>query len=243
MQALLPAAWQKLVAWLPSLWPGRKPNPATQAASVGALGFDTDTALTASSAAAFAAAGFSFAIRYLSRQTPESASDLSAAEAALILDAGLRLMAVQHVAPAGWTPSAALGSQYGQAAVQNAQAATLPKGMNLWLDLEGVASNVDSAQVTDYCNSWFSAVTAAGYLPGLYIGANNGLQLPQASLQCEYFWQSASRINQSPNIGYCLLQSLASDALIAGVSYDQNRVQADSQGKTPIWACALQESS
>ena len=73
-------------------------------APVGAHGFDTDTKLTAATARKLRQAGFDFGIRYVSRAESEAPSDLTANETSAILNAGLALMAVQHVAKAGWLP-------------------------------------------------------------------------------------------------------------------------------------------
>ena len=140
-----------------------------EAAPAGATGFDTDTKLTASSASAFAAAGFRFAIRYLTRDAPEADTDLTRSEALDILDAGLALMAVQHVAPSGWVPSASLGAEYGAYAAANARSVGLPYGVSVWLDLEGVAEGTPTIDVIAYCNAWYDPVAAAGYVPGLYV--------------------------------------------------------------------------
>ena len=62
-------------------------------AQPGAHGFDAATALNSHAAATFRQAGFAFCIRYLSRGLGQQPGDLTAAEAGLILDAGLALMA------------------------------------------------------------------------------------------------------------------------------------------------------
>src|SRR5690242_13720328 len=108
------------------------------AALPGAQGFDANTILTAQTASRLRQAGFVFCIRYLSRAEGQQSGDLSAIEAERILDAGLALMAIQHVEGAGWTPSAELGTNYGLAAAANAHEVGLPGGVNVWLDLEGI---------------------------------------------------------------------------------------------------------
>jgi hypothetical protein len=44
-------------------------------------------------------------LRKVSRQNVQPVRDLSGAEANVILDAGLALMPVQHLAPENWSPS------------------------------------------------------------------------------------------------------------------------------------------
>src|ERR1700679_3188315 len=105
-----------------------------------ALGFDTEAPVSAQEAADRRRGGFVFCIRYLTRVSPvEDASDLTANEAQTILGAGLALSAVQHVHRPGWSPSAQLGTLWGNNAAANAKSVGLPPGINIWLDLEGVA--------------------------------------------------------------------------------------------------------
>lgn len=208
-------------------------------APTGTLGFDANTVLTASTAKSFADAGFRFAVRYLPRTfvvTPDNAQgNLTAAEAETILSAGLALMAVQHVASAGWTPSAGLGDSYGSYAVQNAQAVGLPPGMNIWLDLEGVASGVAPSAIEDYCAAWYQQVAAGGYVPGMYVGANCGLSATQiTATPFRYFWQSGSKV-PALSTGYCMVQTINSNYVLSGVAYDHDVTQADTAGHTPLW--------
>src|SRR4051794_5931162 len=111
------------------------PDVKAEPAKAGMLGFDTNTKLTATTAKALREAGFRFAIRYLSRKANPSAKDLSAAELNIILDAGLAVMAVQHVAPSGWTPSDTLGVEYGDNAAAHARSIGLGEKSSVWLRL------------------------------------------------------------------------------------------------------------
>ena len=214
------------------------------AAPVQALGFDCDTVLTKSQAAEFSGQEFDFVIRYLPRDsviTPTSSQGcLTAAEAEDILTGGLALMAVQHVASPPWTPSAALGQTYGTYAVLNAEAVGLPAGINIWLDLEGVASGVEAQIIADYCSAWYDVVSTAGFVPGLYVGANCGLTADQlAALPFRYFWQSGSTTPTPTGVGYCMSQSISSSYVLDGVSYDLDTVFADQSQKTPLWLAPL----
>lgn len=126
--------------------------------SAGVRGFDTATTLTSTSAVSLKNNGYSFALRYVSRSTPEPSGDLSSGEANKILDAGLGLMIVQHVAAAGWKPSASLGTQYGTNCATNCTSVGIPKSVSVWCDLEGVDTSVDAQDIIDYCNNWWNAV-------------------------------------------------------------------------------------
>jgi len=227
--------------------PAPAPTPASgsglpghvAAAPSGALAFDTDTILTSTTARAFAEAGIKCAIRYLPRNalaTPSAPQgDLTAPEAKAILDAGLALMPVQHVAGAGWVPSESLGTSYGQYAVQNAQAVGLPAGISVWLDLEGVAAGTPAGTIQDYCNAWYDQVAAAGYVPGLYVGANCGLTGTQiVGTAFRHFWQSGSSV-PAISTGYCMVQKISGSYVIDGVSYDLDTIQTDEYGQTPVW--------
>jgi hypothetical protein len=202
-------------------------------ASPGARGFDTDTVLTIDTAGAFASDGFRFAIRYLTRDGPEQESDLTSGEALTILQAGLALMAVQHVAPAGWVPSAELGLEQGRWAAANAVSVGLPPGVSIWLDLEGVANDTPAGAVMAYCDCWYEIVSAAGYLPGLYVGAEAGLDADQISAtRFEHFWKAGSDV-PVPAQGYCMAQRIGGQT-VDGVSYDGDLVLDDTAEGPPF---------
>jgi hypothetical protein len=209
-----------------------------RAAPPGGKGFDTDTVLTDAMAAAFVANGFRFAIRYLSRERPEAGGNLTATEAEAILNAGLALMAVQHVSEAGWIPGDALGRQYGTSAAANARTVGFPSGVNIWLDLEGVGYGTSPGQIARYCEAWFTAVSDAGYVPGLYVGARCGLSGEELyNLPFAWYWRSGSAVPMLPARGYCLEQTISGYYEIAGVSYDLNMTRTDDggAGHTPVW--------
>ena len=113
-------------------------------ASPGVQGFDANTILSSRAANAMREAGFAFCVRYVSRGLGQQRGDLTAVEAERILDAGLALMAVQHVEAEGWRPSLELGKTYGSHAAANAAEVGFPAGVNVWLDLEGVNHQVSA---------------------------------------------------------------------------------------------------
>jgi hypothetical protein len=207
------------------------------AAPSGVWGFDTDTQLAPTPAAAFVAAGLRFAIGYLTMNGPESSSDLTNPEAQDILNAGLALMAVQHVQNPGWVPNADLGTQYGRWAATNAQTVGFPPGVSIWLDLEGVANGTVPSDVIDYCNIWYAAVATAGYIPGIYVGADSILTGDQLyeDLYFQYYWQSGSEVPEMPTRGYCMVQSVSSSDDVDGVAYDRDVTEMDNLGNTPFW--------
>lgn len=204
----------------------------------GVQGFDANTPLTTPVAAAFVQSGFRFCVRYLSRSTPGGKGDLTRTEAQAILAGGLALMAVQHVLNPGWTPSLELGTRYGDAAVANAQAAGLPGGINIWLDLEGVKADVSAGEVIAYCNEWFGIVARAGYRPGLYVGAEAILTGDELywRLKTKHYWRSGSKVPDLAMRGYQLIQRItAAPDEVNGIEIDRDVTVTDAFGDTVWW--------
>ena len=209
-----------------------------ESAAPGLQGFDTASPVSAAAARAFRLSGFRFCVRYLSRGTPQAAGDLAPAEATAILAGGLALMAVQHVMRPGWVPTAALGAGYGVAAATNAQQCGLPPGVVVWLDLEGVRSGAAAADVIAYCNAWFDAVASAGYLPGLYVGANGGLDGDPLywRLKTRHYWRSGSQVPDLPHRGYQLVQRIgAAPDVVNGIAIDRDVTYTDAFGDAVVW--------
>ncbi|MEA2818392.1 MAG: hypothetical protein QOJ86_396 [Bradyrhizobium sp.] len=204
------------------------------AAAPGLHGIDANTVLNATSCAAIKAAGFSFAIRYVSRGATLPAGDLSTQEANVILNAGLGLMPVQHVAQAGWSPSQDLGTANGQNAAAHARDIGFPPGINVWLDLEGVKSSATHKSVIDHCNAWFAEVNDAGFVPGIYIGASAILTGDEMfwRLQTKHYWKSGSNVPNIPQRGYQMIQKIIANDKVGGVSIDRNLTQTDAFGDT-----------
>jgi len=211
------------------------PGVVQSSTSGGSLGFDADTVIAADVAALFRAQGYAFCLRYLSIGTPQDAGDLSTAEALDILNAGLALMPVQHVLKSPWAPTLALGNEFGANAAANAQEVGFPAGVCVWCDLEGVAAGTAAQDVIDYCTAWFEGVSAAGYLPGLYVGPDcvlDGAQL--YALPFGHYWQAAS---QTPNLagrGYQMQQRLVRDP-VNGIGIDANQTHEDSAVGRAKW--------
>jgi len=201
-----------------------------QAANDGLLGVDIDGIVTATDAADLFASGFRFCARYISRAGEPGNGDLSKTEAAIILDAGLALMSVQHVAPSGWIPTLELGASNGVYAAYNSFVIGFPPGVNVWCDLEGISQSTPAQQVIDYCNSWYDAVDAAGFVPGLYVGANAILdgQALRSSLKFSHYWKSLSDVPDIVGRGYQLVQSPGQS--LNGLGFDENRTQSDLLG-------------
>ena len=212
----------------------------------GALGFDVNQVVGAEDARRFRAAGYDFALRYVRRTVPHS-FDLSKVETLSLLDAGLAVMPVQHVAPPGWLPSASLGLAYGETAGAEATAAGIPAGVNLWCDLEGVQTGCPPSAVIDYLNEWHEAAERAGFLPGLYIGDQCGLSGAELykELRFRYYWMAYNANSDVvPAVrGACMRQHPypRSDLRVPGIAfeYDEDVIRADALGNSPVLYLSL----
>lgn len=198
-------------------------------------GFDSDTVITAVAAQQFYAAGYKFCLTYISLMAQEPAKDLNAQEATDILNSGLALMPVQHTRRQGWLPTQSLGQEYGEDAATNAQNVGFPIGVNIWCDLEGVSGQATQQDVIDYCEAWYEAVNASGYVPGLYVGAGALLtSLQLSNLSFLHYWRSQSRVPEAPARDYQLIQLLPS-IKINGISIDVDVAQSDKENAQAQW--------
>ncbi|MHA1067196.1 DUF1906 domain-containing protein [Enterobacter ludwigii] len=206
-----------------------------QSAASNSLGFDADSIVSQAIAQQFVEQGYTFCVRYLSLGCGQAEGDLSADEATDILQAGLALMVVQHVDDPGWMPTQSLGQTYGSNAATNAASIGIPPGVNVWCDLEGIANGTAAQDVIDYCSAWYDAVSAAGYIPGLYVGANAVLTGQQLyDLPFEHYWQSCSEVPDIPVRGYQLVQTFVPEP-VNGIGIDSDLTQTDLQGGQAVW--------
>ena len=200
----------------------------------GWIGFDTDTKLSSDICNAMRSYGYRFAIRYLSIGPDCAPGDLDHDEMVTITQAGLALMAVQHVRFPGWRPVKSLGLSDGANAVTHALNAGLIAGVSIWHDLEGVQQPYVAQNIIDYLEAWYDQVRRPAYLPGQYVGANCGLTGEQLwGLTVTRYWKSASGVPDIPNRGYCMIQSLV-PGTVAGISIDRDEVRKDNLGGLPV---------
>ena len=206
----------------------------------GVRGFDADEKISPQAAAAFYAYGYRFCLRYVGR-LKANAKDLTPNEAKGLLTAGLGLMPVQHVASErAWTPTPDKGASYGAFAARELARIGIPAGVTIWCDLEGVASGTDAADVIAYCNQWHSAVAAAGFVPGLYVGWHAGLDATQLyeDLRFTHYWGAYNlNADEAPATrGLQMRQAVRkSNDTVRGFNFlfQTDRVQADALGGRP----------
>jgi hypothetical protein len=197
-------------------------------------GFDCNTKLSSPLARQFFSQGYKFCFRYLTRG-PEVPGDLTEPEATDILNAGLALMPVQHAHRAPWSPNQNLGQNDGEEAVANAETIGFPVGVNVWCDVEGVSATALPSDVIEYCVAWFEAVSAAGYIPGLYVGAGELLTSQQLdALPFQHYWRSPSRVPDIPSRSYQVFQLFPSVA-VNGITIDFDVTKNDTKGGAALW--------
>jgi hypothetical protein len=224
-----------------------------QSAGAGVLGFDFNAdspaqKMTPKLAGAFHDKGYRFCVRYVPREGDATTVDfdLRKAEAQMLLDAGLAVMAVQHFKSAkGWTPTAKLGRDYGAFAAGWARdKVELPQGVCIFLDLEAVKKGTPKQAIIDYCAEWHQQVKQAGYAPGVYLGTGAGLADTEVAAKLpffEHYWAAFNETFQVPGRGIQLKQKVVGKssplrpAAAAGFQFQADRTSIDKKGGKLSW--------
>lgn len=199
-------------------------------------GFDVNGNLQRSQYQAFKAIGMDFVVRYVPRTPALISGNITESEVQAILKAGLSLLLVQHCPQPNWHPQQALGSQYGEyAALYTSTVAKVPKGVSLFLDLEGVAPGTPAQDVIDYCEAWGDAVHAQGYNEGVYVGYGCGLSPKQLyeNLSFELYWKAYNYDDGVQERSFCIKQF--TQKTLSGIVYDPDTITPDNFGGLPMW--------
>lgn len=204
----------------------------TEQAFVGARGVDSfpySKAGSAQEAQKLAASGIDFLVGYL--------GIISDVRLAAVLDAGLAFMPV--------TVAADYASD---TTVRRCRSLGLPNGCTVWLDLEGQASyNTPAQELIGKINTWADAITAAGYMPGLYVGSPQPLTGDELyRLHVVRYWKAPSRVLDrfgkawdGPGCGFCMWQMWPQgNWKDTGVFVDVDIVGQDFRGRVPSWVKA-----
>lgn len=206
---------------------GQAPVPAASyrvtTLAVGAKGADTCAVLTDKACADIASRGGEYVVRYLPSLTP--------AEIARIHSHKLALQCCNYSRGAGWVPSASLGANDGARDVAQAKALGLPQGALIWFDLEGCRGG--SSLTKAHLEAWASAITAAGFAAGLYVGYAPG-GLDEAALyglrKITRYWQSCSRVPEPATRGFCQRQCYKGNQNAGSVVVDWGQTHNDFLG-------------
>ena len=189
----------------------------------GTRGIDTVATLTYLDAKALVDAGFNFVIRYV--------VSLSATELSDILRAGMMVSFCSYAN--SFDPSDEIAAL---------QRLGIPKGVVVWLDVEDVKD--DPVTLQQRINAWAHALEAAGYIPGLYIGANTLLSsIELYKLAVKRYWHSCSRVldrssnEAAPLCGWCMYQCTC-EVDRAGVHVDIDFVYEDYKSRSVTMVAA-----
>jgi hypothetical protein len=200
-------------------------------ASPADLCVDTDMVLTATNCAALVSFGVKGVFRYV--------SDVSILELNSILGSGLKLFFVNHSRSPGWIPSASEGTSDGQRDVKNLQGLGVPKGVHMFFDLEGVGGGSPQAVIA-HVTAWAAVISAAGYIPAIYVGAQALLTSAQLyALPVFLYWCSASNVTDitgaaaMPGCNWSVYQGRPVNTTCAGVLVDFDSVYEDNKNRLP----------
>jgi len=190
-----------------------------------ARGVDTVRLLTEAEALALRAAGVDYAIQYLGSVTADGVAG--------IIGAGLGLYPVTFADQ--WD---------GPKTVAELEALGIPAGTTVFLDVEGVGPTITPAALIEKINAWADAVSHAGFISGLYVGAQAQLTSQELyELRIFRYWKGLSKVIDrngalaEPACGWCLVQ-LYPTSTCAGVLVDFSFVQRDYKGRIAPWAFA-----
>lgn len=200
-------------------------NFKTEEAFVGARGIDSVTLIdTPDKAAKLTKAKVDFVVQYL--------GSVSGVVLENICGAGLAVMLVTYA------------NRYdGAATVDELRALNAPKGMTVWLDVESVG-DLDPTTLRAKINAWAAAVSAAGYMPGMYVGPNCKLtSIELYQLQVVRYWHCGAKIIDrngqiaEPGCGFCMYQLFPEITVggQGGVFVDFDVIQQDFRGRLPVW--------
>lgn len=203
----------------------------TKVASFPAFGVDTVQTLNVEMCHYLIRNGYSFAVRYLGM--------LKKPEMDRILCSGLALMPVTTSRKSGWKPDGTLGKADGNKAVKQLAALNFPKKCTVWLDLEGCAG---PAELTaEWVTAWSKVVKDAGYMPGLYVGANPGGLGPEELWRLPHtvrYWRGCSIVPEPARRGFCNFQMYPPNLKLGPCYVDVNVLCKDWKNDLPSWVVA-----
>lgn len=182
----------------------------------GTKGFDTVANVSLGEAQALYTAGFRFAGRYVTSVTTNELTE--------ILQSGLACTLFSYAN--SFDPSDEI------AALKRLQ---IPHETVVWLDVEGVTDDAITLQAR--INTWARAMKQAGYIPGMYAGAQALLTSKELyDLAVNRYMKSCSRVSDrhgaiaEPQCGWCMVQC-ACDVERQGLEVDVDFVFADYTGR------------
>ncbi len=164
---------------------------------------------------------FSVVTGYLGSVTPRSL--------ARILSAGKLFSPVTY---GGWRPNTLDPAR----TVSQLHALAIPAQVTAWLDLE--AQPGPYQDIIAAIDRWAAGISAAQYIPGLYVGAGHLLTTLELQKLLVYrYWQGCSRLQDrfgviaEPTSGFCGKQMYPNDQVIDGTDVDVDVYFQDFKGR------------
>jgi len=199
------------------------------AAPVGSRLVDSVHLVTAGEAVALKAAGADGVGQYL--------GSVTAAGVQAITDAGL-----------GFVPYTYADAWDGPKTVAELVALGVPKGVVVVLDVEGLAATLGAAYVIGRINAWAEALSAAAFVPALYVGAGCLLSSDELEALAVFrYGKGMSRLVDrngelaEPSSGWAFVQAYPSGQC-GGVLVDFNIVGTDYKRRPLIWSVTEREA-
>jgi len=206
----------------------------TESAFVGAVVVDSlpfSQSGTAAQALALRQAGAHALAGYLGAMNP--------ARLSFILAAGMAYVPVTFAGEYEDGPNDEIGQL---------KALGIPSGTSVFLDLEGMkAFKTDPAALIAKINAWADGVSAAGFVPSLYVGVPQPLTSEELwKLRVRGYWRGQGSIRDRSNAlaepggcGWMMTQMFPSRNLGTPPTWvDCNMIGADYKGRTPAWVVA-----
>ncbi len=150
----------------------------------------------------------------------------------------------------GFMPVTRAGEYSDGAADELAELAGLaiPKGVCVWLDVEGLAAyHTMPAILISQLSSWARSIIGAGFVAGLYVGSPQPLTSEELyNLPFTRYWQGLGSCKDrfgnlaEPSCGWCMnqLYHAEKNGIVwkdTGVLVDANGVGRDYKKRAPVW--------
>lgn len=205
-------------------------------AAIPGKGFDTNSKVSASQALRLFELGYHWCARYVKLPGNNPAHDIDAAELEALAQVGIDVLLVQHVRIPPWNPIEHSAFADAMSAVDHARGAGYPDGCHIFVDAEGIAVGVTSAECVDYYDRWAAQVRGEGYRVGFY----NGYDVPMSPQEkwllhnVDSYWKDAGP-REVANRGFAV-QQFSPQKVVATLTIDDDEIVADLLGDTPVVA-------
>lgn len=194
------------------------------------LGIDTATRLTAKTAKAVKESGYEFVGRYLVPPQIYTRKSLTAEEARIITDAGLRLLTVWETSASRAKKGASAGTEDGKKALQCAHDIHMPTNGIIYFAVDFEARNGDMIAIQEYLRAASEATDV--YKIGVY-GSYNVVENIRLTGICKAYWQCVGWSYGKRSLIRSVYQSQWNQ-VVAGLNVDIN--ECADMDRAGIWS-------